>query len=152
MKANLNKGDIRHYIHAKVDKWTQMMLFACKEACVKMVARAKQTNTGQDQTGALCSSIGYVIYHNGVEVASNFESTGGEKSNEGVQKGLSYARSMAEKHGSNGIIAVVVAGMDYALYMESKGKDVLTGSTRQFADDWKEAWISQRFLTEYEPI
>jgi hypothetical protein len=140
IKANFNSCDLRNYTHSKVNEWTETMLFACKEACTKMVARAKQTNTYQDQTGALRSSIGYVLYHNGMEVASNFESTGGEQGNEGAQKGLSYARSMAEKYGSSGMVAVVVAGMDYALYMESKGQDVLTGSTRQFADDLSECW------------
>jgi hypothetical protein len=138
IKTNFHSGDWRNYLHAKVDEWTQTMLYACKEACVKMVDRAKQTSTYQDHTEALRSSIGYVLYHNGAEVASSFESTGGEKGNEGVQKGLAYARSIAEKQGSQGIIAVVVAGMDYALYMESKGQDVLSGSTRSFADDWKE--------------
>ena len=31
----------------------------------------------------------------------------------------------------------MVAGAEYALYVEAKGYDVLTGSTRQFSDDLK---------------
>jgi hypothetical protein len=138
MKANFKPNDLRNYIHPKINEWTKALLLAYKEACIKMVARAKQTHTYPDQTHALRSSIGYVLYHNGVEVASCFESTGGEKGEEGAQTGLALARKKAEETGNKTIVAVVVAGMDYALYVESKGLDVLTGSMRQFADDLSE--------------
>ena len=129
---------IRKYMYSKMDEFVEASLPAYQEACVKMVARAKQTNTYQNQSGALRSSIGCVLYHNGVEVYNYFEAEDGEKGSEGVEKGLAYARSIAEEKGNKPIVAVVVAGMDYALYVEAKGYDVLTGSTYQFADDLKE--------------
>jgi hypothetical protein len=137
IKVNFNSGDLQNYMRSGVDEWTKTLLLACKEACIKMVARAKQTNTYPDQTEALRSSIVYALYHNGVEVANSFEVTGGEKGDEGAQKGLALARKKADEAGNKTIVAVVVAGMDYALYVESKGRDVLTGSARQFADDLK---------------
>jgi hypothetical protein len=150
MKANFNSSDLIRYIHSKVDEWTEALLFACKEACIKMVARARQSGMYQDQTGALRSSIGYVLYHNGVEVSSSFESTGGEKGDEGAQTGLALARKKADEAGNKTIVAIVVAGMDYALYMESKGRDVLTGSTKQFADDLKEGMDEAICPTTYQ--
>jgi hypothetical protein len=139
MPPHFDNSHIRRYIHSKIDEWTETTLLACKEACIKTVARARQTNTFQDRTGALRSSIGYVLYHNGVEIASSFESTGGAKSDEGAQKGLAKARKKAREAGDKTIVAIIVAGMDYAIYMESKGQDILTGSTSQFTDHLKKS-------------
>ena len=86
-------------------------------------------DTYKDQTHRLRSSLGYVIYKDGQQVASNFQSTGGEKGDEGVQIGIRKAAEAAA--GIPGIVAVVVAGADYASYVEAKGFDVLTGSALQ---------------------
>lgn len=137
IQSNFGMAALRKYAQSKKDKFVESSLEAYKTACIKMVQRAKQTNTYEDQTHALRSSIGCVLYHNGVEVYNYFESTGGTGGEEGAQKGLSKARGVAENEGDKAIVAVVVAGMDYALYVESKGYDVLTGSTRQFGSDLK---------------
>lgn len=47
--------------------------------------------------------------------------------NEGVTNGLNLADEAASEH-SNGIVLIVTAGMQYALYVEAMGYDVLTGS------------------------
>lgn len=86
-------------------------------------------DTYKDQTHRLRSSLGYVIYKDGQQVASNFQSTGGEKGDEGVQIGQQRAAEAAAA--IPGIVAVVVAGADYASYVEAKGFDVLTGSALQ---------------------
>jgi hypothetical protein len=137
IQSNFDMSALRRYAYKQKDKFVEAALEAYKLACIKMVDRAKQTKTYQDQTHKLRSSIGCVLYHNGVEVYNYFESTGGEKGGEGVQQGLAYAKSVAEQQGDKTIVAVVVAGADYALYVESKGYDVLTGSTRQFSSDLK---------------
>ena len=46
---------------------------------------------------------------------------------EGVTKGLNLADEAAAQH-SNGIVLIVTAGMQYALYVETMGYDVLSGS------------------------
>lgn len=137
IESNFNMSAIREYAYSKRDKFEEAALEAYKFACIEMVKRAKQTNTYQDQTHKLRSSIGCVLYHNGVEVFNYFESTGGEMGGEGAQDGLMKARLVAEQQGDKTIVSVVVAGADYALYVESKGYDVLTGSTRQFSADLK---------------
>ena len=139
IKANFNMNDLRRYAYSKSDNFVEASMEAYKRACIKMVERAKQTNTYQDQTHALRSSIGCVLYHNGEEVYNYFGKPGDGRCEEGAQTGLEYARRIAkEKARDKPIVAVVVAGMDYALYVEAKGNDVLTGSTHQFSDDLKE--------------
>ena len=107
----------------------QLVIQALETACVETIQKARTLDTYKDQTHRLRSSLGYVIYHNGSEVASNFQSTGGEKGSEGVQIGYNIAKEAATS--VPGIVAVVVAGADYASYVEAKGYDVLTGSALQ---------------------
>lgn len=144
IKAKFNIADLRKYAQTKKTEFVEAAIEAYKVACIKMVDRAKSVGSDfsyrefKDQTHKLRSSIGCVLYHNGVEVFNYFESTGGDDGESGVQDGISYARSITERIEDKTIVAVVVAGAEYALYVESKGYDVLTGSTYDFADDLKE--------------
>jgi hypothetical protein len=106
-----------------------MIIQAIETACIEVLQKARMLDTYKDQTHRLRSSLGYVIYKDGQQVASNFQSTGGEKGDEGVQIGQQRAAEAAA--GIPGIVAVVVAGADYASYVEAKGFDVLTGSALQ---------------------
>jgi hypothetical protein len=74
-----------------------------------------------DDSGNLRASIGYVLYHNGQTVSQNFEG-----SSEGTNKGLKVANEVAGSW-PTGIVAVIVSGEDYSLYVESRGYDVITG-------------------------
>jgi len=93
------------------------------------VAKARLNGDYMDQTGNLRSSIGYVVFKNGVALHVNFEQTlNGLK---GKNEGMNVAIKAGSKFKS-GVCLVVVAGMNYALSVESKGRDVLT-STELFA-------------------
>ena len=140
IKAKFNMDAIRRYAYSKRDAFIEASLEAYKRACIKMVERAKQTNTYQDQTSHLRSSIGCVLYHNGIEVYNYFKAEEGDE--QGVQKGLELARKIAKDAGDKAITAVVVAGMEYAVYVEAKGYDVLSGSCHQFSDDLKEEFTN----------
>ena len=91
----------------------------------EFVNKARSINTYQDQTGNLRSSIGYVIAKNGRVLRKNYKQVGG--ANKGVTKGLNLADKAAAEH-SDGIVLIVTAGMEYGLYVESMGYDVLSGS------------------------
>lgn len=93
------------------------------------VTKARLDGDYMDQTGNLRSSIGYILFKNGVAIHQSFTQVGS-----GL-KGTNEGRSTAIKVGSkynNGLCLVVVAGMNYALAVESRGRDVLT-STELFA-------------------
>lgn len=80
-----------------------------------------------DVTGNLRSSVGYVIYELGQNVVtSGFEGAGAE----GPGKGRMLADTIAMNYANSWFCLVLVAGMNYAVNVESKGKDVLTGATR----------------------
>ena len=91
----------------------------------EFVNKARTNNTYQDQTGNLRSSIGYVIAKNGKVLRRNYKQIG--DGNKGVTDGLNLADKAAAEH-PNGIVLIVTAGMEYGLYVESMGYDVLSGS------------------------
>jgi hypothetical protein len=95
------------------------------ELCV-IHARSVPKDVGfEDQTGNLRSSIGYVVFKNGISVHENYDKVKG--GSVGVASGKDLAKSVGSKY-TSGIVLVVTAGMNYALYVEAKGRDVLASA------------------------
>jgi hypothetical protein len=132
IKANFSDSYLKEIMNQFTGAVKDSISDAMKIACLKMVERAKQTNTYKDQTGNLRSSIGYILYHNGKEISRQFEIV--KDGEDGIRKGSALARDVASEYGK-GFVAVVVAGMNYAAYVEAKGKDVITGSSLGFPKD-----------------
>lgn len=76
-----------------------------------------------DWSENLRNSTGYIVTINGnIVVGGQFD-----ESFEGGREGRKFAESLASKF-PRGIVLIVVAGMNYAAYVEAKGYDVLTSS------------------------
>ncbi len=88
----------------------------------EFIEKARNNGNYTDRTGNLRSSIGYAIFKNGIEVGSKFEIANEDENSEGVNAGKSAAKSISK----TGFALVVVAGMEYAIAVESRGKNVLT--------------------------
>ena len=90
-------------------------------------ARSVPAQTGfKDQTGNLRSSMGYAIVKDGrVLSTSNFEVV--KKGKKGQKTGMDLVKELA--NGMSGINLIVVAGMNYAFYLEAyHNRDVLASS------------------------
>lgn len=115
-----------------IDTATVAALHHVGEQAVKYAREIPDPDNGgngfKDHTGNLRSSIGYAIYYNGRQIESAY----GDKP-EGASQGQKLADQAAK--GTRGYALVVTAGMYYAVYVESKGRDVLT-SAEQKAADW----------------
>jgi len=88
----------------------------------QFVNNARNLRTYEDQTGDLRSSLGYIIAKDGQAVQENMQ---------GNPNGQAHAKQVAEevlKESKKGFVLIVVAGMEYAAAVESKGYDVITGS------------------------
>lgn len=132
IKANFNRQDLHKVLMQRMERINKSILMALHGIGTDCVNKARSIpkDVGfEDQTGNLRSSIGYVIYQNGSPVDSNFEQVSGSKGDgsEGKSKGERLAKEIAGKY-PNGFVLVVVAGMNYALYVESKNRDVLTSA------------------------
>ena len=132
------------------------MLESLEAACLEAVAEARaQPSPGYypfemrgkvephqpnyiDWTNNLRSSIGYILYYNGIEHKKLFMGT-----QEGMKAGEEAARKVASGN-PNGIFACIVAGMNYALFVESKGYNVISDQAMtvkdKFEDYLKEAF------------
>lgn len=115
--------------------------------CVRRIRDRSGDESWYDQTGNLRSSVGYAIYSYGVKkIESAFESVSdGQK---GSQKGREMVDELAGKY-SDTYALVVVAAMEYAVFVEAmESKDVLA-STEIYARNQVDKYL-QKALNEAE--
>lgn len=94
---------------------------------LECVREARMKRKYIDRTGNLRSSTGYCVLYNGSVVhQSGFEAVK-PTAIEGVKEGKKLLNELMNSH-SVGIVLIVVAGMDYACYVEAKGLNVLDTS------------------------
>jgi hypothetical protein len=147
LKVNIDNMMKRSFedLQKEIDiRVTRVFQIASKEA----VTFAKTQHGYTQQTGALNSSTGFQLYKDGTLIDSYFEqSQGGDDKDGAKSKGLAAGEKAASERASQlgaHICAVIVAGMPYAIYVESKGYDVLTGAEKQFPAIL-EKWMQQIF-------
>ena len=95
------------------------------EMCATRAKEVPASEGFMDQTGNLRSSIGYMVFKNGIAVHEGYPVT--KEGAEGVKAGQMLAAKIGSKY-KQGICLVVTAGMHYAIYLESNGRDVLTSA------------------------
>lgn len=123
------QSEVARMIKIKTDRIDHAILSRLQYIGETFVNNARNNNTYLDQTGNLRSSIGYIILKNGKVTFENYK-----ESNRGTDKkrGVSIAKKLTAELKSElgkGYVLIVVAGMDYAAAVESRGKDVLTASS-----------------------
>lgn len=100
----------------------------CKvgEGAVKI---QRQSHGYKDQTGNLTSSIGYVVLDRGsVYRSSSFapvKGAGGGSGTEGSKVGRDLVSLLAQQYATDDIALIVVAGMEYAEYVEAMALNVI---------------------------
>lgn len=123
VKLNLNQSAINAKMKDAEEAILQKFLRVLRYCGEMAVNEARMNGSYMDQTGNLRSSIGYVIVVDGTIVEENFSHPGGRG---GKKTGLDLAREIALSKPD--IALVVVAGMNYASHVESRGKNVLTSA------------------------
>lgn len=123
--------EVQKYINKsleRVEKVVVRNLQRLGEEAVIHVRNRSGAESWFDQTGNLRSSIGYVIARDGNVIRTGgfsqfFEGT------EGPSEGRKFAKEMAVKYPGKYVL-IVVAGMEYASYVEEmENKDVLASSS-----------------------
>lgn len=132
ISANFNINDIDatfKALLAEVDRQLIESLTRVGEEAVKLAKMIPPERGFKDRTGNLRSSIGYVVLVDGKPVNVDFAAV--KDGYAGVNEGQRLALQVGSK--TEGYALVVVAGMNYAVHVESKGRDVLT-SAEKFAE------------------
>ncbi len=125
LKANFTQEDVRKRFDAflkAIDSRIIKRLQFLGEKCVTHAKSIPPDKGFKDQTGNLRSSIGYMVFRDGVAVHEGYEGT-----DAGMRKGRDIATKVGSQNKSPYCL-VVTAGMDYAVYVESRGRDVLTSA------------------------
>ncbi len=134
MKFNqkFNKEDLKRQVAERIERIELAVLNRLKYVGERFVKNARERANFTDRTGNLRNSIGYTIFKNGnpvYEQANN--NTGGDAAKKVISEhALLFPR---------GLVLIVVAGMEYAAYVESKNFDVITASSLLAENELKEA-------------
>ena len=113
-------GFVAGQVKAFQERLEKATVFQLQYLGEELAKYAKDNHTYTDQTGNLTNSIGYAVVKQGKIVTYGGEIQPGE----GAEEGLKVAQQMAAKL-TNSFSLIIVAGMNYAAYVEAKGYDVI---------------------------
>lgn len=134
--ADFDLSALDRLIDQKVDTWLDSIMEKYRKAGKQFAERARSRTKAAHHsfgniTWNLRSSIGYLLLKDGVVQESYFPTLQGAP--EGSVTGDAYAREIAaDSSFDKGIVLICVAGMDYAYFVQSKGFDVIKGSSVYF--------------------
>lgn len=129
IKPNFTKDDVRKRFDAFLNEIEKKQIGRLQRLGEMCLVEARTNKGYMMQTGALLSSTGYEVFVDGVAIHSQFDAASGAESNAaemGIKSGQSIAETIGK--GTKGIALVVVAGMNYAAYVEAKGYNVLSSA------------------------
>lgn len=129
IKADFTRDDIKKRFDAFLDAVKQAQIERLQKLGEMCLIEAREHKGYMMQTGALLSSTGYEIFVDGVAIHSQFDAASGAESS-AAATGVTTGQAIAEDIGkqTQGIALVVVAGMNYATYVEAKGYNVLSSA------------------------
>lgn len=123
IKQTTPQSEINRYIDERVERIKKAIIYNLRyigEACVNA---ARDSGSYTDRTGNLRSSVGYVIVCDGkIMEASDFDVV--KEGGKGAKEGARFAKEAARQF-PEGIVLIVVAGMNYAAYVSARGYDAI---------------------------
>lgn len=127
IRRNTPEGQFKDYLEKRLRFKIAALIQMFNYVGLECIREARTKRRYIDQTGNLRSSTGYCVLYNGTVVhqggldAIKPTATAGPKEGKELMNKLIAQNSM-------GIVLIVVAGMDYAAYVEAKGLNVLDTS------------------------
>ena len=114
------KGYIAAQVSALMEIVEKATLFQLQYLGEQLAAYAKEQHNYTDRTGNLTNSIAYAVVKEGKIVSYGGENQPGEGADTALKVATDYAASVP-----NTFSLIVVAGMNYAAYVEAKGYNVI---------------------------
>lgn len=105
-------------LKGRIDALINQIINKFREVGERCVAQARDKGSYTDRTENLRNSVGYVVLYNGVVQG---------KSQIKIAQSQKLLEELIPRY-QKGIVLVVVAGMNYAVYVEAKNYDVLTSA------------------------
>lgn len=129
IRPNFTRDDVQRQFDRFLETVKDKQIARLQRLGEMCLIEARNNKGYMMQTGALLSSTGYMIFVDGVALHTQFDAASGAESY-AAQKGIKAGESLAEKVGkeTKGVALVVVAGENYAAYVEAKGYNVLSSA------------------------
>lgn len=125
--VNRIKNDFYKYVADVQENVIQAAISVLDYVGLECVKEARTMRKYTDRTGNLRSSTGYAVVYDGrIVKQSNFEKVK-QTSTEGAATGKELIQQLASSY-ADGLVLVLVAGMDYAVYVEARGYNVLNSA------------------------
>lgn len=137
LTANFNISQIDGFITLKIEALEKKLVKKLIDSGRQFVKLARENGGYNNVTDNLRSSIGFMVLKDGVVLNLNFRQVG--SGTKGKIEAIAFAQGLAGTTYNNGYVLLVVAGMKYAASVESRGKDVITGSSQVVESFLKEA-------------
>ena len=134
-------GFVAGQVKAFQERLEKATVFQLQYLGEELAKYAKDNHTYTDQTGNLTNSIGYAVVKQGKIVTYGGEIQPGE----GAEEGLKVAQQMAAKL-PNSFSLIIVAGMNYAAYVEAKGYDVILPAQLKAMSDFPQTILRLKEL------
>lgn len=126
VKRLTSQSQIESTIQKRMQRIRKAVIATLSYVGEQCIREARISGKYTDQTGNLRSSIGYIILDHGrvIKKGSFVLVKDGKK---GVNEGKKFRDKLITEN-NRGIVLIVLAGMDYAKYVEAMGKNVLESS------------------------
>lgn len=134
IKAKFSVADIKKALDQVKINFDEAIINRLSFVGEKFIINARTNGNYMDQTGNLRSSIGYAILKDGKLIISNYDNSVKPNKNKKISpnyQAVNLTNSLlAEiaKRFPKGFVLVGFAGMDYAAYVESNNRYVITSS------------------------
>ena len=133
IKRITTDAEITQYLEKRIDELRGKIIEAFSYVGEQAVNEARDSHRYRNQTGNLQSSIGYCVLEDGKVIFGGQDSFEVVKNGEqGSNEGRAFLQRLISEHPS-GLVLIVVAGMEYAAYVEAKNLNVLD-SAEQMAE------------------
>lgn len=120
VKPLFGSGTVVNSVMAFQKRIETAFVFLLKALGEKLAKYAKDNHNYQDQTGNLTNSIGYAIVRENYILYYGGSDQPGDGANAMLKAAMDYAKTL-----NSDISLIIVAGMNYAAYVESKGYNVI---------------------------
>lgn len=131
IKVTTPKGDIEGWFTRQAAAADRAMISQLTEIGLLCITEARTNGDYQDYTGNLRSSIGFCVLKHGRVVKQMLADALGDGrpvNPEGISVSRQTLSRLASEYAQEAYCVIIVAGMSYAVYVEARGKNVLTSA------------------------
>ena len=125
IKMTTTNAEIEKYLQGELAKRRQAVIRNLRYLGERCINEARDSGSYSDRTGNLRTSIGYVVVSDGKPIGAPVLAGG---SPEGEAQSRKTIEQVVSETTGQGLVLIVVAGMHYAKYVESRGYNVLTSA------------------------